>query len=163
GSLMATVLFLGWGRQKFALPRWREIREPMRYSTRILTGNLSWWAYSNADFVVAGRFLGKGPLGAYSLAWTVASMPIDRITGIVTKVTPAYFSALQHDNRALRRQLLMLTEAIAMLTLPASLGMALVASDFIHAALGDQWVDAIVPLQLLCLYASLRSITTLLP
>lgn len=145
-----------------AWPRFREIKEPLRLSTHVLTSGLSWWIYSNADFAIAGRVLGQRVMGGYLLAWEFASLPVEKITNIVTRVTPAIFSALQNDRPGLRRQLLTLTEGIAMLTLPASWGLALVADDFVRFALGAQWVGAIAPLQILCAYVSLRSVVTLL-
>lgn len=145
-----------------AWPRFREIKEPLRLSAHVLTSGLSWWIYSNADFAIAGRMLGQRVMGGYLLAWEFASLPVEKITNIVTRVTPAIFSALQHDVPGLRRQFLTLTEGIAMLTLPASWGLALVADDFVRFALGDQWLGAIAPLQILCAYISFRSVVTLL-
>ena len=59
--------------------------------------------------------------------------------------------------------LLNLTEALAYLTLPATVGMALVADDFVRLYLGPQWIEAIRPLQVLALYATIRSLVTLFP
>lgn len=163
GAVFATLRINLRRPHRRAWPRWAAIREPLTLSSHILSGQFSWWVYSNADFAIAGRMLGQSALGAYTLAWEMASVPIEKITVIVTKVTPAYFSALQHDLPALRRQLLMMTQGIAFLTLPLTLGMALVAREFVLVALGDKWTPAIVPLQLLATYASFRSIVTLLP
>ena len=144
-------------------PDRRALKEPLRLSLHVITGQLSWWTYSNADFAIAGRVLGQATLGTYLLAWEFASLPVEKITNIVTRVTPAVFSALQNDPPALRVKLLLLTEGIATLTLPASLGLALVADDFVALAFGSQWTAAVAPLQLLCLYISLRSVVTMLP
>jgi len=112
---------------------------------------------------VAGRRLGQAALGAYTVAWTIASTPVEKITNLVTRVTPAFFSAVQHDKPELRRYLLRITEGLALLTFPASFGIALVADQFVPCVLGPKWVAAIIPLRLLGILAALRSITTLFP
>lgn len=163
GALVATILFMSRRPFARAWPHWATISQPLTYSVHVLGGQLSWWIYSNADFMVAGRMLGATALGAYGLAWEVASVPVEKLTNVVTRVTPAHFSALQREPAALKRQLLLLTQGLALVTLPASLGMVLTARDFVHAVLGDHWLPAVLPLQLLSIYAALRSLVTLLP
>jgi PST family polysaccharide transporter len=123
-----------------------------------MVSNLSWYGYSNADFLVAGRVLGQAALGAYTLAWSLATIPLEKVTAIVTNVSYAYFSAAQNDSAALRRYLRILTEGVSIVTFPATLGLGLVAGDFVHLVLG-----AIAPLEILAFYASFRCIVALLP
>src|ERR1041385_9085604 len=82
---------------------------------------------------------------------------------IVGQVTPGVFSAAQHDRATLRRYLLALTEGLALLTFPMSVGLALVADLFVIVVLGAQWVAAIVPLRVLGLYGGFRAIFNPLP
>ncbi|MBK6843381.1 MAG: oligosaccharide flippase family protein [Gemmatimonadetes bacterium] len=129
----------------------------------MLISRLAWYLYSNADFAVAGLVFGKTVLGAYTLAWQFASIPIDKISAMIARVTPAYFAAAQDDDPTMRSILLNITEALAFLTLPATFGLALVAPEFVRLILGPEWSAAIVPLQLLSIYASYRSLVTVLP
>ena len=69
----------------------------------MFTGRIAWYSYSNADFLVAGKLFGQAGLGAYTIAWNLASLPVEKITSLVTQVTPAFLSAVQHDRAALRR------------------------------------------------------------
>jgi teichuronic acid exporter len=167
GGLLSSVLSTGAAlvlrRHRFAWPRRHSLTHAMTFSGHVLVGRLSWYAYSNADFLVAGRILGQAALGLYELGWTLANVPIEKVTALVGQVTPSIFSAVQHDRAALRRYLLRITEGLALITLPTSLGMALVAPDFVLLALGEKWHGAIVPLQLLALSGALRSVTPLLP
>ncbi len=147
----------------FAWPRWREISKALKFSGDVLGSRIAWYVYANSDFMVAGRRLGQSALGAYTIAWTIASTPVEKITTLVTRVTPAFFSAVQHDKSELRRYLLRITEGLALLTFPASFGMALVADQFVLCVLGPKWTAAIVPLRLLAVLAALRSVTTVFP
>jgi PST family polysaccharide transporter len=162
-SALSTGATLALRRHRFAWPRRQSLAHAMTFTRHILIARLAWYTYSNADFLVAGRLLGKTALGLYELGWNVANVPIEKITSLVGQVTPAVFSAVQTDHPALRRYLLGITEGLALITFPASLGLALVAPDFVHLALGAKWQGAIAPLQLLALSTGFRAVTPLLP
>jgi len=162
-SVVAALMALIARPHPLAWPRWEEIKHALRFSGNVLGSRVAWYTYSNSDFLVAGRVLGQAPLGAYTLAWTIASTPVEKITNVITRVTPAFFSAVQDDKPRLRRYLLGITDGLALLTFPASLGLALVADQFVLVVLGAKWAPAITPLRLLAVYAALRSITTVFP
>jgi PST family polysaccharide transporter len=163
GSVMLTAATAVYKRHKFAQPKFDSIKPALRFTQHILIARLCWFSYSNADFLVAGRVLGPSSLGEYSFGWNLATSPIEKISGVLARVTPAVFSAVQTDHAALRRYLRILTEALGILTFPATFGLALVAREFVPVVLGKKWDGAIVPLQLLAFYASFRVIVTLLP
>ncbi len=163
GSILATVLTLRLKRQRMARPRISALREAMAYSGYMIASMFVWYAYQNADFVVAGRLVGQAALGMYTLAWTFASLPVEKVTALIGGVAFPVFTAVQHERAELRRYLLRLTEGLALITFPACLGMALVAPEFVLTFLGAKWTGAIVPLQLLALAVCLRSVTPLLP
>ncbi len=161
-SLVAVLLTLLWRRESFAWPRLESIKRALVFSRDVIISRISWYAYSNADFVVAGRVLGRVPLGAYTVAWSLSSTAIEKVTDLISHVTPSFFSEAQTDPPTLRRYLRNLTQGISLFTFPATLGLALVAREFVPLVLGTKWMAAIVPLQLLAIYGFMRSITTVL-
>jgi teichuronic acid exporter len=68
---------------------------------------------------------------------------------------------VQHDNAALRRYWLGITEGISLVTFPLTVGLALVAHDFVTLVLGAKWHSMIHALQILSLYAGFRSLLPL--
>jgi PST family polysaccharide transporter len=131
------------------------------FSRDVIISRVSWYLYANSDFAVAGRTLGEAQLGAYTVAWNLASAAIDKLTDLVSRVSPAFVSEAQHDPAHIRRYLRALTEGISLVTFPATLGLALVAPDFVAVVLGPRWTAVAQPLRWLALYACIRSITTL--
>jgi O-antigen/teichoic acid export membrane protein len=111
---------------------------------------------------IVGKQLGKSALGAYSVGFNLASIPVERIAGLLSRATPAILSAVQTDVHALRRYFLGITEGLAMVTMPVAVGLALVASEFVGVALGRKWDPAVSPLTLLALAAVFRSLFPLL-
>lgn len=147
---------------RFALPRWKSIERELRYSSHVIGGRLFYYGYDNADTVIIGRILGQVPLGAYSLGYTLAHAPAEKLAMVTNRVALSLFAAVRTDSAALRRYLRNLTQGISLLIFPAGVGGVLVAPEFVHLVLGKKWEAAIIPLQLLSLYVSFRAIRTLL-
>ncbi len=163
GSFLSAVLLYVQRPHRLMWPRRSEIGEAITFGSHIVGSRIGWYLYSNADFFITGRVLGQAALGNYSFGWTIASIPVEKVSTMIGRVTPSILSAVQNDSAALRRYVSKLTEGIALLTFPAAVGLALVAPDFVMLALGEKWRAAIVPLQLLAVYASFRSIVTIIP
>lgn len=134
----------------------------VRFGADVVRARIAWYVYSNADFAIVGRLLGKASLGAYSFGWTLASIPVDRIYALYQRVTGAVIARVQHDQAEVARYLVRITEGIALVSFPASVGLALVAGDFVHVVLGEQWLPAIGPLRFLALASAMRSLDPLL-
>jgi O-antigen/teichoic acid export membrane protein len=161
GALVTTAMTLRFRRVPFARPRVRGLAHVLNFSRHILVGRLAYIVYQDGDFAVAGRRLGTAAVGDYSLAWTLATSPIEKVTMVLSDVTPTLFSAVQNDKPALRRYFLNLSEILCLATFPASVGLALVSHDLVAVILGAKWSGAAGPLALLALYAGARSVTSL--
>jgi O-antigen/teichoic acid export membrane protein len=86
---------------------------------------------------------------------------MDKLTGIISSVMPAFFSATQTELGNLRRYLCRLSQAIALVTFPLAMGIVLVAESFVPLVLGAKWSSAILPLQLLSAYAAIYCLAPL--
>lgn len=162
GRMVSTLLALWWRRHRLRIPtRLDAIAGPLRFGAHVIGSSLAWYTFINADLTIIGRRLGSVALGSYSIAMTLASIPVDRLSALVARVSPAILAKVQHDPPALRRYVLALTEGTALLTFPAAVGLALVAREFVLVVLGEEWIAAVLPLQLLALAAVLRSVTPL--
>ena len=162
GALVVTIFAVSRRPQLFIRPRIHEIRSALNLGHQMLVQRLAWYVYSNADFLTVGRLLGQAALGNYGTAWSLASVPVGKVSSLVLRVTPAYFSSIQNDKAAVRRYLVSLTEGVALVTFPIAVGLSLVAHDFVLGVLGEKWALAIVPIQFLGVYSCLRSISPLL-
>ncbi|MHB1296946.1 MAG: oligosaccharide flippase family protein [Gemmatimonadaceae bacterium] len=140
-----------------------ELEGSLSFGAQVFGGQVAWYFYSTADMIVVGRMLGTVALGAYSFAWVIASIAVERVAALMSRVTPAIFSKVQHDHAALRRYVYRLTEGLALITMPICIGVALVADLIVNVALGKAWVAAIAPMRLLALYAAARCIVVILP
>ena len=167
GNLIATfarTILLGSARpHRFAMPRLTELKEPLSFGRHILVSVVALSAYERLDNVTAGRVLGQAALGVYGLAWNLAYVPLEKVTSLVTTVIPTYLAAVQKEPDSLRRYVRTLSEALALATFPATIGLGVVARELVPVALGAKWEGVIAPLQVLSVYAAFRSIVAIIP
>lgn len=162
GAAAALLMSLAAQRLPLATPRVRDIRDAISFSSYTLSGRLVWYGYSNADFLVAGKVLSTASFGAYTLAWSLANISVEKVSALVGRVTPSFFSAVQSDRVQLRRYFGTLNRAIALAAFPVSAGIALLAADFVPVILGHHWDAAIAPLVPLAMYAGFRALVPIL-
>jgi PST family polysaccharide transporter len=163
GTTARALLIVVTRPHSFAWPRLRSIKHSLAFGWHVLVSVIAWTAYERLDNLTAGRMLGQVALGFYGMAWTLANVPIEKLTSLVTTVLPSYLAAAQKDPPALRRYVRTLTETLALATFPATIGLGLVARELIPLTLGHKWDGVIVPLEILSTYAAFRSIVALLP
>ena len=162
GAMLSTALVLSQHRYPFARPHLDQLAAPIAFSKQLIIGRLSFFWLARSDNLTAGKLLGQSALGYYSFAYTLPMSLLDKSSGLVMRVTPALFSRVQDDPAALRRYLLGLTQGISFVTFPVTIGLALVADDFVTAILGERWRPMVGPLQLLATYAAVRSLLPML-
>ncbi len=163
GHAFGTAVMVLRDPRGFAIPRVAALGEAIRLSYHIVVARVAWYAYSNADYAVVGRRMGADPLGAYTLAFTVASAPVDKITALLVRVTRPAFAAVQEHPAEVKHVFLSTSAALAFITIPASVGLAVLAPDLVPFAFGDKWTAAVLPLMLLSLATPIRSLAPLLP
>jgi O-antigen/teichoic acid export membrane protein len=133
----------------------------IQFGARVAAARVLWYISSNADYAVAGRFLGKISLGYYNLAFQFASIPLDKIVSVITQVALPSFSAVQKDAPKLQRYYLRMVGMVAFITFPLFLGLFLVADSAVHLFLTDKWSPMIIPLKILCIVSCLRAVETM--
>ena len=167
GNLVAITLrsFLVWRARpfRFAVPRLTSIKKELQFGWHVLVSLVALNSYQRLDNLTSGRVLGPTALGYYGMAWTLANVPLEKVTSLVTTVVPSYLAAVQKDTAALRRYVRTLTESVALATFPATIGLGLIARELIPLALGHKWIGVVAPLEVLSIYAAFRSIVALLP
>ena len=163
GIFVRAILIVATRPQAYAIPRISAIREHLLYGWHLLVSLVAMNSYQSLDNATVGRVLGRTALGFYGMAWNLANVPLEKITSLVTTVLPSYLAKVQKEPVELCRYLRTLTEAVSFLTFPATIGLGLVAKELIPLAFSHKWDNAVVPLEILSVYAAFRSIIALLP
>lgn len=146
-------------RPSFALRSGLEI---LRFGGLTALSRILFWASGSVDVAIAGRVLGERLLGVYSVALSMALMPLNKLMPILTQVSFAAFSRIQDDRERVRRNVHRALQVVGMVVFPTFVGLAVVAPEAIPLILGKKWSEAVVPCQLLCAVFPLRPLTGVL-
>ena len=131
------------------------------FSANVFGTRLLFYTSKNADNILIGRFLGAASLGAYSIAYNLMLAPIERIAGPIQDVLFPALSRMQDDVRAMAELWLRANRMIAAFSVPALLGFALVAPEFVAVVLGTKWNAAVPVIQILACVGVLQSVQRL--
>jgi O-antigen/teichoic acid export membrane protein len=112
---------------------------------------------NNVDYFFIGKFLGAGPLGAYTLGFNLATFSFRKITRLIGRVTFPAFSRIQDDDSLMRKMYLKSISYSSLITFPAAAGLFAVAPDMITVVYTSKWQAALLPLQILCIVGLLKS------
>lgn len=106
------------------------------------------------DWFVLGPIAGSTVVGYYTVADDVSSMPTLEVINPAGRALLPTYARLAHDEAESRRAFLRVIGFIAIYSLPAGVGISVIAEDLVPILLGSQWTPAIVFFQWLGIYAS---------
>src|SRR5690606_16214872 len=128
-----------------------------RYGGGITLGTLFNYGASQGDYMIVGRLLGAGALGVYSRAYQLMAMPATNLAvGLQAVIFPG-MSQLKADLYHLRRLYFTSIAAVTFLCAPFIAAFIILAREIVLVLLGPDWLETIVPLQILALGTLFRT------
>src|SRR4029453_5868034 len=91
----------------------------------------------------------------------VATLPMQKIMGVVNQVALPAVSRLQSDLPRLRARLVEASRLLTFASVGLLWGLSSVAPEFVRIVMGSQWHDAIYPLRVICLVVPLRMLNAI--
>lgn len=148
--------------------RWRpklifsreSLRDMIGYSSHVAGTQILGWATVSLDNFLIGRYLGPAPLGAYTIAFSVMTTPLKRITIPLSTVFFPAFSAMR-DPARIAAGWLRATRMTAFVVVPLTLGVIPVAPDMVDVVFGDAWGQAVPLIQILAGVGLLQAVISL--
>ena len=137
--------------------QWAVLRTLARFGRHVGAANIINYGNSAAEGVVIGRVLGTKPLGYYTLSSRLAQMPVQVLGNILGRGVYAAMAQISDDIAGVRRIWLTNLQRVALLSVPASIGIVFVARPLVEVMLGGTWKPAILPLQILTLNGILQT------
>ena len=137
---------------------------PSLAGTRDLLG-FSGWVLVNSLFrflrlrgpeLLIGRLAGSGGLGVYKIAYEVSTLPTAELYAPIMRAVFPGFSRIAHDTPRLREAYLSVQGVVAAVTVPAGLGIVVLAGPLVHLLLGDKWLEAIPLIQVIGLFGVIQ-------
>ena len=133
-------------------------RDLFRFGSHMCVINFIGALRSYMDYLLIGRILGTTSLGLYTISYRLPDLIIHSLNNVVGMVTHPILAQLQSDQGKIKQYYEAYIRHIAMLTLPAGVGIALVAEPFVNVFYTEAWVSVIFPMQCIALALAISSI-----
>ncbi len=159
GNLLGVVLtyYLHPYRPRFSFAMAADL---MNFSKWLIFNNaISFLRMRSPDFII-GRVSGPAALGLFNISFEVSTMPTTEVVAPINRVVFPGYAKLATDPHALRQSYLDVLAIIALVALPAGVGLSSVAEPLIDIVLGDKWIEATPLVALLALFGAVNAIQT---
>lgn len=156
-------VLIAWGASPWR-PRFifemEKFRQLFKFGINAMSVNILTYLGQNIDYVIVGRFLGTAPLGFYTMAYNLVTLPQRKISSILTSVAFPTFAKIQDDNARVAKNYLKILSYISIITFPVLFGLMMLSPYFVKIVLGEKWLPIVQPMQVMCVLGMLSSIAT---
>ncbi len=182
GKLVAA--FLGMGVYSLALPQaivspllmiafflkadWKPMlklgiiyfKDIFRFSGNVVGARVLTRIVNEGDNLIVGKFVGLEGLGVYTLAFNLANLVTTNVVFIANDIFLPLYSKVKDDAERLRDIYKRMINVLASISFPAITTLVIVAEPIVSLIYGEKWFEAIVPFQILCIFAIGRSLSS---
>jgi PST family polysaccharide transporter len=124
-------------------------RELIHYGGGFTLGRFFNYAALQGDYVVVGSTLSSSALGIYGRAYQLLATPAMLLGQIIDRVLFPMQAEIQHDKTRLASQYRRAVALVALVMLPLSAFVFVLAPQIVTVTLGDGWDGVVTPLRLL--------------
>ena len=121
----------------------------------VMVNILGFFLQRSSDLVI-GRLLGSGPLGIYSVSAEVSSLPTTELVAPINRAVYPAFAKIADDRPRLKQEYLAVMGIIALIAIPAGVGMASVGPQVVALMLGVKWLTAVPLVKALALLGAVQ-------
>ncbi|CAN7330547.1 lipopolysaccharide biosynthesis protein [Mesorhizobium amorphae] len=143
------VLLIGQPHPMRPLLERRAIAELLYFGSGFTIARIFNYLATQADRLVVGRWLGVDALGLYGLSSQLMTTPAVIVGQVLDRVLFPTMALVQEQPARLARAYRSAVAGCALLVLPASVVVAIVAPELVRVILGRGWEGVVGPLQIL--------------
>jgi lipopolysaccharide exporter len=125
----------------------------LRYGKHLNVTTLCIFGVMSGGELVIGRILGQEALGIYQIALAIPLLLGVRATVLIHQISMPTYALLQRDRLGVIRVFELQMSLVGLIFIPLAVGVAVLAPVIVPLAFGPQWLAAVEPLRMLCLYA----------
>jgi len=126
------------------------LKSMFQFGSRILMSGILNTIFENIYQLIIGKFFSAKELGFYAKAKGIQSLPLNNITGSITRVTFAVFSSVKEDRVRLKRGFRKVLRGMVFLIYPLMIGLMVTVKPFVVVLLTEKWLPIVPFVQLLC-------------
>lgn len=144
----SVILLRSRARPRLMLER-RALSELLYFGSGFTIAKVANFFAVNGDNLVVGRMLGAAALGLYGRAYQLMSAPAASFGTVLDNVLFPAMARVQRDLPRLRMAYRHGISLVAVVVLPVTVVLFLLAPEFVRVVLGPRWGDVVLPFQIL--------------
>jgi lipopolysaccharide exporter len=135
-------------------PHWSlsKFRSLWSFSQWMLISNIGTQFANRSDQIIVGKLAAASGLGIYTVALELAQIATNELTNPLAKTLLPLMAQVKGDKQKLLNIFLKVMGSTNTLTIPAGIGLALIAKPFILVLLGEKWLEAVPYVQIFSIY-----------
>ncbi|MEW6571477.1 MAG: MOP flippase family protein [Nitrospirota bacterium] len=159
GSLTATFL-------KYYFTRWypqlvfdiQRLKGMFNYGKNIFFQRILYYFASNIDYFIIGRIIGVAALGIYRFAYSIPHKILTDFSLTLSSILFPTLCKVTDEPERFKRGYLKAIKYISFISFPAMTGLFSVADHFINVIYSERYIQAVIPMKILCFSGMSRSI-----
>jgi len=155
-QLFSTIFF--WIYNKW-VPKlifsWISFKEMWAFGSKLLASSLIDTAWKEIYQVVIGKCYSPATLGLYTRAKQFADLCSSNLTSVVQRVSYPVLSSIEDDRTRLKSAYQRVIKTTMLPTFVLMLGLAACSESMIYVLIGEQWLQCVPMLQIICTYGML--------
>jgi len=128
------------------------------FGIKVLANEILIFINRRSANLLIGYFLGTIALGFYNIAYRFMYLLLQLVSKAVHQVGMPTFAKIQHKPERLKKGLYEVTQIIALVSIPAFIGVVVLAPDIVSLLLGKKWLPAIPVFQILMLIGIVQTL-----
>ena len=138
------------------------MRGLLSFGGYVTLSRILWSLYSRADTLIIGKILGKELLGLYSVGMYLASLPMEKVSGLINQVAFPAFASVQSDKKLATLHFLKAVRIMCFFAFPVLWGISSIAPEIVAIFLGEKWIAAVLPVRIIALIIPIRMVSNLM-
>jgi lipopolysaccharide exporter len=126
----------------------------------LMINNFIQFLQNRAPSFFLARMLGAQSVGTYGIAAEISMLPSNEMVAPINRAAFPGYAKAANDLDKLRDSFLKVISSIALIALPAGIGIVSIAELLVPAALGWKWLGAVPIIQILAIYGIIKALQT---
>jgi O-antigen/teichoic acid export membrane protein len=151
-TLLNTVLAWSFCPWRPSLPiRKAGVKSMLQFGGNVTGFNMLYYFSNNLDSILIGKFCGAAPVGLYSRAKRLTTIPLSQLLEPIRLISLPTLSALQDDPLKYRNYFEKMLTVLCFLYMPIIVYISIYAKPIVYLSLGSQWMGAVPLFSLLAI------------
>lgn len=135
-----------------------DLRSLLGFGRWVFASRILVFVITQADDIAVAAALGPQALGTYQLAYLVSNAGAVEVASVINSIAYPIYARVRDQADRLEHAYERIVGGTALLALPVSIGVALVADPFAAAVLGEAWAGTVPVIRVLGVWGAVRAL-----